>query len=69
MSSSDYTNLRRLRHVYYPSLNNCHSHVQQTVPHTHPAVNSVYIDPHMHAQPHVHAQPPVYPHPPVYAPP
>ena len=50
MSSSDYTNLRRLRHVYYPSLNNYHQ------PHTHqpdPCVNSPYVSqPHHYGHPH-----------------
>jgi hypothetical protein len=44
MSSSDYTNLRRLRHVYYPSLSN----------HTHqPPIHQPYIH-----QPHTHQQDP-----------
>jgi len=42
MSSSDYTNLRRIRHVYYPSLNNCHAHTQPIV-HTPPMPNQCYV--------------------------
>lgn len=66
MSSSDYTNLRRLRHVYYPSLNNCHSNVQTSHQHIPHAVNNCYIDPHVHSAPHVHTaqhmQPPPHMH-------
>ena len=47
MSSSDYTNLRRIRHVYYPTLNNCHTQPVAT-PHTH-VPNNCYIYPATHS--------------------
>ena len=50
MSSSDYTNLRRIRHVYYPTLNTCntnHTHAAQPV-YTVPTTNHCYVTPHTH---------------------
>ena len=50
MSSSDYTNLRRIRHVYYPTLNTCntnHTHAAQPV-YTVPTTNQCYVTPHTH---------------------
>jgi len=50
MSSSDYTNLRRIRHVYYPTLNACntnHTHAAQPV-YTVPSTNHCYVTPHAH---------------------
>ena len=50
MSSSDYTNLRRIRHVYYPTLNACntnHTHAAQPV-YTVPNTNHCYVTPHTH---------------------
>jgi len=47
MSSSDYTNLRRIRHVYYPTLNNCHTQPVAT-PHTY-VPNNCYVHPATHS--------------------
>lgn len=61
MSSSDYTNLRRIRHVYYPSLNNCHTHTQPIVQPP-PTPNQCHIHPNPCVQPHVHTDPSMVQH-------
>lgn len=60
MSSSDYTNLRRIRHVYYPSLNNCHTHTQPIV--QTPPPNQCHIYPQPCTPQHVHTDPSMEPH-------
>ncbi len=55
MSSNDYTNLRRLRHVYYPSLNNCHPQTHHAGSHVQSNPNACYIEPHHHQNVHTHS--------------
>lgn len=49
MSSSDYTNLRRLRHVYYPSFNHNHNTHAHNPGVSYPPVNTPYV-----SQPNYH---------------
>jgi len=75
MSASDYTNLRRIRHVYHPTMNNCNTNVQPQVVYTTPSQGNCFVGtypsyphhshvpsyPQMH-YPHGHCAPPTYHH-------
>ena len=74
MSSSDYTNLRRIRHVYQPTMSSCHPNVQPQVVYTTPSESNCYVGTypthnHVPSYPNVHshyspAPTPHYVHPP-----
>ena len=75
MSASDYTNLRRIRHVYHPTMSNCNPNVQPQVVYTTPSQGNCFVGaypsypqhshvpsyPQIH-QPHNHCAPVQYPH-------
>ena len=78
MSSSDYTNLRRLRHVYYPTLNACQNNSHNNIPQVIniPPAHAGHMDPsypHYYGCPpapqyyHPHYHPPVVPSDPATA--
>ena len=67
MSSSDYTNLRRIRHVYHPTMSNCHPNVQPQVVYTTPTEGNCYVGTypshnHVPSYPNVHNHHPSAPH-------
>ena len=76
MSASDYTNLRRIRHVYHPTMNNCNTNVQPQVVYTTPSQGNCFVGtypsyPHHSHHSHVPSYPQMhYPHghcaPPTY---
>ena len=63
MSSSDYTHLRKVRHVYQPAVTNNHHHVSNL------SYGNPYSHHHVQAPVHLPAHPHVaHPHPPVHYP-
>ena len=70
MSASDYTHLRKVRHVYQPSVTGTHHHVNNLNygnPYSH---HHVHTPIHLPSQPHPHGytHPPVPGHPPMHYP-
>ncbi len=59
MSASDYTNLRRIRHVYHPTMNNCNTNVQPQVVYTTPSQGNCFVGTYP-SYPH-HSHVPSYP--------
>ena len=67
MSSSDYTNLRRIRHIYHPTMSNCHPPVQPQVVYATPTEGNCYVGTypshtHVPSYPNVHSHYPPAPH-------